>query len=126
MLLDTCTFLWLVFDADRLTGTVRDAFREPTNDVYLSTVSAWEMAVKYSLGKLPLPEVPSDFVPAQRDAHEIQSLPLGEDAALMVSRLPRLHRDPFDRMLISQSLVGQMTLLTPDPAIRAYPVNTLW
>ncbi len=126
LLLDTCSFLWIIFDDAKLSETARKVFQEPANEVYMSSASAWEIAVKHSIGKLSLPEAPGELVPKQRNAHGITSLPLHENAALFVSRLPSIHHDPFDRMLISQALKDGMTLLTPDPLIQAYAVNTLW
>lgn len=126
LLLDTCTFLWIVGGADDLSPRARDAFVDPANEVYLSAASAWEMAVKHRLGRLPLPEPPEVFVPAQRTAHGISPLEVDEEAALHVGKLPDLHRDPFDRMLVAQALVAGLVLLTPDEAIRQYPVRTLW
>ena len=126
LLLDTCTFLWIAAGAPDLSGRAREAFVDPGNEVHLSAVSGWEIAVKHALGRLPLPEPPDRFVPAQRRAHGIGALPLDEGAALFLARLPALHRDPFDRMLVSQAIVGGLTLLTPDEGIRAYAVPTLW
>jgi PIN domain nuclease of toxin-antitoxin system len=126
LLLDTCTFLWVIGGAAELSSRARDAFVDPGNEVYLSAVSAWEIAVKHALGRLPLPEAPETFVPAQREAHGIDRLDLDEPAALHVGRLPALHGDPFDRMLVAQALVGGLVLLTPDAAIRQYPARTLW
>ena len=100
--------------------------RHPANDVFLSAVSAWEIAVKHALGKLPLPDPPSRYVPKQRASRGIAPLPLDEDAALHLSLLPELHRDPFDRMLICQALAAGMLIVTPDPEIARYPVRTLW
>jgi PIN domain nuclease of toxin-antitoxin system len=94
--------------------------------VFLSAVSAWEITVKHALGKLPLPEAPERFVPRQRASRGIAPLPLDEEAALELGRLPLLHRDPFDRMLVCQALVSGMRLVTPDPQIARYPVRTLW
>ena len=76
--------------------------------------------------QLPLPAAPDDFVPAQRTAHGIEPLPVDEESALHVAKLPDLHRDPFDRLLVAQALVGGLVLLTPDDPIREYPVRTLW
>jgi PIN domain nuclease of toxin-antitoxin system len=109
-----------------LSGRAREAFVDPENEVFLSAASAWEIAVKSRLGKLPLPAPPESFVPAQRTAHGIEPLPVDEDAALHVAKLPDLHRDPFDRMLVAQAIVGGLVLVTPDDAIRPYPVRTLW
>ncbi len=126
LLLDTCTFLWILTDPSKVPGPVLDAFRSPGNQVFLSAASAMEIALKYSIGKLPLPSDPVRFVPAQREAHAIRSLEITEDAALHQSRLPVLHRDPFDRLLVSQSIVQELTILTPDPLITQYGCRTLW
>jgi PIN domain nuclease of toxin-antitoxin system len=126
LLLDTCTFLWVIGGSDQLSPRAREAFTDPANDVFLSAASAWEIAVKHRLGRLPLPESPARFVPAQRAAHGIEPLPIDEEAALHVAKLPDRHRDPFDRMLVAQALVGGFTLLTPDDAIRKYRARTLW
>ena len=95
-------------------------------EAFLSSVSTWEIAVKHSLGRLPLPRPPSALVPAERQRHQIQPLSLDEAAALFCARLPELHKDPFDRMLVCQAIVGGLTLLTPDPLITQYPVATVW
>jgi PIN domain nuclease of toxin-antitoxin system len=126
LLLDTCTFLWIVGGDAALSGRAREAFVDPENEVFLSAASAWEIAVKSRLGKLPLPAPPESFVPAQRTAHGIEPLPVDEEAALHIAKLPDLHRDPFDRMLVAQAIVGGLVLVTPDDAIRPYPVRTLW
>ncbi len=126
LLLDTCTFLWIVGGAKELSPRARDAFADPANEALLSAACAWEIAVKHRLGKLPLPEPPDVFVPAQRRAHGIEPLPLDEETALHVAKLPDLHRDPFDRMLVAQALVGGLVVLTPDDQVREYPVRTLW
>ncbi len=126
LLLDTCTFLWIATGDRALSRVARESFADPSNDVYLSPVSAWEIAIKHALGKLPLPRQPTTLVPDIRARHHIESLPLDERAALAVAQLPELHRDPFDRMLICQSIMGGLTLVTPDPLITQYAVRTLW
>jgi PIN domain nuclease of toxin-antitoxin system len=126
LLVDTCTFLWIVGGAKDLSPRARQAFADPANEALLSAVSAWEIAVKYRLGRLPLPAHPDAFVPAQRTAHGLEALPIDEEAALQVAKLPDHHRDPFDRMLVAQAIVGGLVLLTPDDHIREYPVRTLW
>jgi len=126
LLLDTCTFLWSIEGGAAISEAARAALADATNTVYLSSVSAWEIATKHALGKLPLPEAPEKYVPTQRRARGIEPLPLDEEAALHLARLPMLHRDPFDRMLICQALIGAMMLVTPDPEIGRYPVRTLW
>jgi len=126
LLLDTCTFLWLILGAKDLSERAEELFRNPGNAAFLSVVSGWEIAVKYALGRLELPEDPRRYVPQQRERHCVACLRLGEQAALQVSTLPAIHRDPFDRMLVSQALMNDMTILTPDPLIAKYPVRTAW
>lgn len=126
ILLDTCTFLWIIRDSPELSPDARRLFVDPENTVYLSVVSAWEISVKHGLGKLPLAVAPHIYVPAERLRHGILSLPLEEDAAIAVSRLPPLHNDPFDRMLICQAVTHGLTLLTPDRLIHQYHVNVKW
>lgn len=126
LLLDTSTFLWIAWDDPKLSARAREVFRDPANDVFLSAVSAWEIAVKHGLGKLPLPEPPERLVPALREAHGILPLPLDETAVLGVSRLPDLHRDPFDRMLVCQAIAHGLVILTDDEAIRRYPARCVW
>ena len=124
--LDTCTFLWLILDAPELSPAARDAIQNPDNDVLLSAVSAWEISLKYALKRLPLPAPPDIFVPRMRQAHGIEPIEVDEEAALHLHRLPDLHRDPFDRMLVCQALVHGLTVLTPDEQIRQYACRTLW
>ena len=126
LLLDTCTFLWIVGGAKELSPRARELFADPANEVLLSAASAWEIAVKHRLGKLPLPQPPEEFVPGQRAAHGIEALPVDEESALHVAKLPDLHRDPFDRMLVAQALVGGLAILTPDEPIRQYPIRAFW
>ncbi|RJQ55862.1 MAG: type II toxin-antitoxin system VapC family toxin [Desulfobacteraceae bacterium] len=126
ILLDTCTFLWIITDAPDLSNKSRDLFADSLNEVYLSAVSAWEIAFKYALGRLPLPQSPGEYIPEQRDKHRIISLPLEEDATLYLDRLPEYHKDPFDRMLVCQAIVNSMAILTPDERIKQYPIRYLW
>jgi PIN domain nuclease of toxin-antitoxin system len=126
VLLDTCSFLWIAIDSPELSERAREVFRDPENEVFLSSVSTWEIAVKHALGRLPLPEAPDVYVPRLRQRHGIAPLPLGEEATLYLGRLPALHRDPFDRMLVCQSVVEGMVLLTPDESITRYPIRSTW
>jgi PIN domain nuclease of toxin-antitoxin system len=103
---------------------VLEQFRDPGNEVFLSTASTWEIAVKHALGRLPLPAAPERFVPAEREAHGIGTLPIDEEATLHLLRLPPLHRDPFDRMLVSQAILHGLTIVTPDPLVTQYPARS--
>jgi len=126
ILLDTCTFLWIVTDDTSLSPKAKGLFVDPENDVYLSVASTWEIAVKYKLGKLPLPQSPEKYIPQQREMHDIETLSLNEEATLYLPKLPDLHQDPFDRILICQAIVGGFCVLTPDERIRQYPVHSHW
>ena len=125
-LLDTCTFLWIVTDAPELSNTARTHFTNPDHEFFLSSVSTWEITVKHALGRLPLPDLPDQFIPTQRELHGIATLPLDEESTLYLSRLPSLHADPFDRMLVCQALAQGLILLTPDEEITVYAVRTIW
>ena len=126
VLLDTCTFLWMASGDGLLSEEATRLIIDPDNEVFLSTVSAWEISVKHALGRLPLPADPIHYLPKLRRDHAIDSLPLDEESTLYLGKLPPLHRDPFDRMLICQAIVGGLALLTPDEAITQYPVRALW
>jgi PIN domain nuclease of toxin-antitoxin system len=126
LLLDSCTFLWIVADDPHLSATARAMFRDPSNEAFLSVVSAWEIAVKSALGNMPLPEPADSYVPNFRKKELIEPLPLSEEMVLQVVRLPLIHRDPFDRLLICQAIAEGMAILTPDNRIRQYPVRTIW
>ncbi|MGH7606650.1 MAG: type II toxin-antitoxin system VapC family toxin [Gemmatimonadales bacterium] len=125
LLLDTCTFLWLA-GGGTLTPRAAAAIADPANDVYLSAASVLEIVIKHGSGKLPLPEPPERFIPAERDLRGVDTLPFDEEAALQGTRLPLLHRDPFDRMLIAQAIAGSLAIVTPDPLITQYPVRVIW
>ena len=125
LLLDTHMFLWYVTADPRLPAAFRTAIQDPANEVYLSAASVWEAVIKYALGKLPLPEAPADYLPRQRIAHQIKSLPIEEGALAHLAGLPVLHRDPFDRILIAQALQYGLMLVTVDDAVRAYSVPLL-
>lgn len=126
LLLDTCTFLWVILDAAELTPMARALIMAPENEIFLSVVSSWEIAVKAALGRIALPQSPDRYVPLQRAKHSIEFLPLQEEAALHVGRLPPLHKDPFDRMLVCQAIVHGMAIVGPDPLLAQYQVRCLW
>jgi PIN domain nuclease of toxin-antitoxin system len=125
LLLDTCTFLWLAGGAS-LSPAASAAVRDPSNEVFLSAVSTWEIVTKHRAGRLPLPEPPDRLIPIERRLRGVAALPLDEDATFQGLRLPLLHRDPFDRMLIAQAVAHGLAIVTPDPAIAQYPVRVIW
>ena len=110
----------------RLSKNAAQWFSDPANEVFLSVVSTWEIAAKYSLGALRLPAAPSNFIPSQRESHGITALPLTEEEVLYLPKIPKLHRDPFDRLLICQAVVNGLAVLTPDELVSQYPIRTLW
>ena len=125
LLLDTCTFLWIATGSTQLSRRAAQLFTDPANEVFLSAMSEWEIAVKFSLGRLPLPGPPAD-IPSLRERLGIAALPIKEEQALYLPRIPRLHRDPFDRKLVCQAVVNGFALLTPDPLISQYSVRSIW
>ena len=126
ILLDTHTFLWWITDDRQLSASARDFIRDKKNDLLLSSASAWEIAIKTSLGKLPLPESPEVFIPRHMRINQFRPLPISVDHALAVSALPHHHRDPFDRLLVAQAQMENIPLLSADPILRSYAVQLLW
>ena len=125
LLLDTCTFLWLA-GGGSLSSAAAAAIRNPSHDVYFSAVSAWEIVTKHANGRLPLPEPPDRLIQTERRLRGLMALPFDEESAVQGSKLPALHRDPFDRMLIAQAIAHGLAVVTPDPLITQYPVRTIW
>ncbi len=126
ILLDTCTFLWFQMAPRRIPRALLHTISLTETRLFLSAVVAWEIAVKWSAKRLALPYPPDEFIKRAREESRIETLPLFESAALQVAKLPRLHNDPFDRMLISQAIDHGLMLATPDPLIRQYAVRTIW
>lgn len=124
-LLETHIFLWFINNDKRLPNQWRTLIKISDNEVYLSVVSLWEVILKYQLGKLVLPESPEIYVPKQRKRHFIDNLDLDERSVANLIKLPLLHRDPFDRMLISQAIEHKLTLMTVDSKIIKYSVDGL-
>src|SRR5690348_797222 len=113
LLLDTVTFLNSAAASRDISDRARNLLLDPNNDLFVSVASSWEIAIKYSAGKLELPESPDRFVPTHRDKLGAEVLEIDEESALHVTRLPEIHKDPFDRILICQAIVHGMVLLTP-------------
>jgi PIN domain nuclease of toxin-antitoxin system len=126
LLLDTCAFLWFQADSPHLSPAARALILDPTNEAYLSAVSVWEIARKYAQGGISLPSHPSTLIPAVRKDSGLESLSLTETDALAAEKLQLFHKDPFDRMLIAQALMGGLVIVTPDRAFEPYPVRVIW
>jgi PIN domain nuclease of toxin-antitoxin system len=125
-LLDTCVAIWFFEGSEKIYIDLRAILRDPSNEVYVSDVSILEVVIKHGLGKLQLPYAPSHVLPPLIRRHAMGILPLTTGAIFRLERLPSLHRDPFDRLLVAQALEHRLTLVTPDPLVRQYPVPNIW
>lgn len=125
-LLDTHAFLWAMAGAPELSASARQAFLDPANELYLSVASAWEMAIKASIGKLHLGRPLSDLVGPELSALAIRLLPVELAHVLAVEHLPFHHRDPFDRVLVAQALAEGLVLLSRDAVFDRYGVRRTW
>ena len=126
VLLDTHTFLWWIADSPRLSARAREVIRDSNNELFFSAASGWEIAIKAQLGRLQLPDNLEQFIVDQLSLNTILVLPIQLRHALHVYTLPQHHRDPFDRMLVAQSQVENLPILTTDPQIAQYEVKTIW
>lgn len=124
LLLDTHVFLWLQTDPERL-GDRLTLVEDGGTTLLVSSASSWEIAIKYGLGRLPLPDPPERYVPTRMRAIGAEALPIEHEHALALASLPALHRDPFDRLLIVQAVAAGATILTADPAVTQYQAETL-
>jgi PIN domain nuclease of toxin-antitoxin system len=124
-LLDTHVWLLLQADPDRLAAAVRAQLAEPSARLLLSAASSWEIAIKFALGKLPLPEPPESYVPSRMRHDGVDALPVSHVHALHVATLPHHHGDPFDRILVAQAQLEDLPLVTRDPLVEQYDVATI-
>ena len=125
-LLDTCTLIWLSTDPDKLSPATVQAIDASDSVLLWSDVSALEIALKWSAGKLVLPDPPRHWLERQIDTWGLDCLSLKRTDIYRASELPPYHRDPFDRLLVAAALGSNATILTPDEAIRQYPVSSRW
>jgi PIN domain nuclease of toxin-antitoxin system len=126
VLLDTHTFLWWISDDNQLSEAARATIGGRENQLFFSAASGWEIAIKARLGKLRLPSNLEQFVVEQLHSNAVESLPVHLSHALHVYKLPLLHRDPFDRLLVAQAQLESLPILTVDWQIRQYAVQALW
>ena len=124
VLLDTHVFLWLQSEPERV-GEHLDRLRDPDTERLVSAVVSWEIAVKHQLDRLPLPEPPRSYVPRRMREIRGVTVPIEQAHTLEAAELPMIHRDPFDRMLVAQARLLGVPIMTADPAISAYPVETM-
>ena len=126
LLLDTCSFLWMISQEEQLSPRAREVLQDGDNVLTLHQASVWEIQIKYQSGKLHLSEPPADIIKEALRLHAIDYQTLSDDAIHHLSKLPDLHRDPFDRILIASALVSGMQMVTPDRHIQDYPVPVIW
>lgn len=125
-MLDTHTFLWWIANDPQLSQRARQVMEDGATELFLSAASGWEMAIKSRIGKLKLPDDLHSFVAEQVRINAIEVLPIKMIHALHVHALPDYHRDPFDRLLVAQSQIEKMPILTGDPQIARYAVTVIW
>lgn len=125
-LLDTHCFLWAITNDSRMSTRARAVFLDAGNKLYLSVASLWEIAIKVRLGRLHLPEPAERYLRDQMSRNTIQLLPIEPAHAFRLFHLPDPHRDPFDRMIIAQSLEDRLPIVTADPLIGRYAVESVW
>jgi PIN domain nuclease of toxin-antitoxin system len=124
-LLDTHAFLWAIADDKRLSRRAQKIFTGP-NDLWLSAASVWEILSKVQAGKLALPQPSGTYLVKKAAENRIEVLPVNLDHILRIESLPMHHRDPFDRILIAQSIEEKLPLVTDDPLFERYPVELIW
>ena len=126
LLLDTHTFVWFIEGNSSLSPRARLLIENKSNQLFLSVASLWEMAIKFSLGKLYLGQPFDTLVPQQLHANTIDLLGIEWDHIIKVAALPFHHRDPFDRMLIAQALTERLPIISIDATLDAYGIIRLW
>jgi len=126
LLLDTHAALWLFNEHEKLSSNARQSILDETNELYISIISAWEVAIKTSIGKL------GDFRGGVKaflssvNNSPMTLLPVTSEQVVLVETLPFIHRDPFDRLLIASAISENMSIVTIDENIQKYPVSVLW
>ncbi len=126
LLLDTCTFIWLTGEPQKLSASARQALDDLGNRVILSDVSVWEICVKWRSRKLHLPSPPRTWIEEQRTHWILEDLKIAKSHLYRTTELDDIHQDPFDRLLVAQSIEEGMKIVTPDSAFRRYPVAIVW
>lgn len=127
ILLDSQVFLWQILGEEhRVREPVRELLRDADTLLLLSVASIWELIIKASRGKLPLPRPAAEFLSGQITAIHASLLPVSSSHFLALERLPWIHRDPFDRILVAQAQAEDIALVSADPALRRYEVRVIW
>lgn len=125
-LLDSGVWLWSIDATDRIGKRGLDILRNGQQEIYFSAASVWELTIKAHLKKLTLPTPPADCIPQFTAKQGLRPLPVSQVHAVKVYDLPSHHRDPFDRLIIAQAIIEDLTILTSDRAFAKYPVEVIW
>jgi PIN domain nuclease of toxin-antitoxin system len=126
LLLDTHTLIWWMTDDPHLSNTARTAIEQEGNVALVSAASAWEIATKFRLGRLPLAkDLLKDFIP-ELQIHRIEILSISAEHGIRAGLLPGPHKDPFDRMLIAQAQAEELSIVSNDRALDGYGVLRIW
>lgn len=126
LLLDTCTFLWLAQQPDKISPTAAEAIDNPDNDLLISEVSIMEIVMKHSAQKLPLPDLPRKWIPAKLSYHQIRSLPIQTEVIFYSGELSRIHSDPFDRLLAAHAIIEGLIFISPDKPFSDLGASRIW
>jgi PIN domain nuclease of toxin-antitoxin system len=126
VLLDTHAFLWWISDDPRLSKKAKEIIADGRNELFFSAASGWEISIKAGLGRLKVAGDLQRFIADQLSRNAIKVLPIYLSHTLHTRVLPDHHRDPFDRILVSQAILEEMPLLSADPKIPHYPVEVVW
>lgn len=126
LLFDTHTFIWWVSEPDKLSPKILAFCQDSDNELILSVASLWEMQIKAQLGKMKLAMPLAHLIESQQKVNTLQLLSVKAPHIYELSSLPSLHKDPFDRILIAQARVENLSIASQDSSIRDYPVQVEW
>lgn len=125
-LLDTCTFLWLALEPQRISPAARQVLDDPRSVRQLSQASVLEIVLKHRAGKLPLPDPPEQWIPSRREFFHVEDLPLDERVIYRSAVLPDGHDDPFDRLIVAHAIESGGTVLSPDTPLSLLGASRIW
>jgi len=125
-LLDTHAFLWFVLDDKRISANAKSIIKDSKNEIFFSAASAWEMAIKKKLNRLKIKGNLEPFIIKQLSANNFIPMSITISHATYTERLPQFHKDPFDRIIIAQSILESLQLISKDEDVKKYKVATIW
>ncbi len=126
LLLDTHALLWWLIGEEALSPVAREAIADPANEIFVSAASAWEIATKYRIGRLPEATLIAADIRGTIAEQGFAELPITIHHGQIAGSLPGIHKDPFDRMLVAQSLTADMAIISNDEILGAYGIARLW